>query len=145
MFKISSSILLIILISACASTSMSLEECQSTNWNDKGKSDAVSGLIQQYDNYKEDCSDANINVDTAAYQTGFEQGLLTYCTSETGYEMGKKGVQFHKPCVNSNLYAKGYKKGFDIYYNNRERNQLKSLNQENNAKRHNPRGVPDNG
>lgn len=131
MLKISSVVVLLTLISSCASTSMSLAECKSVDWTDKGKSDGNTGLIQQHDEYEDDCSSAGITVDKEAYLTGFSQGLTSYCTSDTGYKMGIKGAKIHKPCESSEQYAKGYKKGFDIYFKKREQSQLERLSREN--------------
>lgn len=49
-------------------------------------------------NYVQNCSKYDIQIDTETYQTGWRKGIIQYCTPENGYEVGKAGKDYHDAC-----------------------------------------------
>ena len=76
MIKILLALTFIFSISACSS--MSEQECLSTNWYKKGMSDAKAGKPKStLGGYKDACRRNGIQFDNEEYIQGFEKGLLS--------------------------------------------------------------------
>jgi hypothetical protein len=103
---------LCLLITAGCS-SLSKEECQSTNWINLGKSDAMKGKTSpQHTSYQKDCSEHGFTIDEKKYLTGYDQGLELYCNYQNGYNLGKRGYGSHLYCEKtSGEFKKGLKVG----------------------------------
>ena len=113
---------------ACGSTSMTAEECKTTNWQERGAADANSATdVLQFNQYVESCKKGGVTPNKEQYYSGFQDGLIAYCTFENGVERGKKGSQYYKACKEFKEFGEGYAKGVDIHIEERERREVEKL------------------
>lgn len=80
----------VLVLSSCAT--LNEEQCQVSDWQQLGASDgqrgAGSGFVA---NHQEACARFGIAVDVAAWQTGWQQGIVAYCTPSNGLSVGRSG------------------------------------------------------
>ena len=75
------------------------EECAATDWQRFGVNDGKLGVpTESRASRFDDCATVGAAVDLAAYQTGRSEGLLSYCTTENGYEVGYDGRRYKNVC-----------------------------------------------
>lgn len=86
--------------------------CRTMNWEDKGRSDAMSGLAVQSEQLKS-CSTHPISKAVERYSEGRTKGLKDFCTYEGGLNFGKIGGQYHETCPKAleTAFLKGYSQG----------------------------------
>ncbi|CCO44382.1 conserved hypothetical protein [Vibrio nigripulchritudo SOn1] len=97
-------LLSLVVLSGCAS--MSAEECQTTHWGDLGYQEGQSGANPTViSDYAKDCGENGISVDKAAWQKGYNQGLILYCSPANGYREGASGKTYHGVCDNQQFVA----------------------------------------
>ena len=85
------------LMAGCAT--MDQAECASANWYDLGLGDGEKGRKStRYSEYRKDCSEFGVSVDTKAYGDGWEAGIGRYCTRENGYRVGTGGSIYQHSC-----------------------------------------------
>lgn len=102
-----------VLISSCT-TSLSLSECEYTDWYAKGLVDGENGAtMDQFSVYEKECSRFAISPDKEEYSVGREKGLESYCTRARGYEMGWSGHEYKSVCLESleSDFRAGYEPG----------------------------------
>ncbi len=95
--------LLLATLGAAACTTLTAEQrsaaCQATDWASYGDSDGRLGVATAEREKKfADCAELGYPADLAAYQAGRAAGLSTYCTVESGYEVGYAGRRYRKVC-----------------------------------------------
>jgi len=103
MFRILASIIFLGALSSCAT--FSREECERMDWTLQGRQTALNGKT----------------LDQAAFKTGFDSGLKTFCTSEFSYRFALKGGEYQGTCpqvVEAKLTEK-YKSGRLLYLEKR--------------------------
>lgn len=128
MRRILSVLISTIVIAGCSSTGMTLSDCTSTDWQARGLADGSAGEdVLKFNEYVESCKESSITLDKEAYYSGFQDGLVIYCTQENGLERGKKGGQFYKACKEYPDYIVGYAKGAEIHIEERERREVEKL------------------
>lgn len=90
-----------LLVSGCATLNKS--ECTTGNWSVIGQSDGASGKVisDQLKAHNKACSKHGISVDQDTYMLGYNEGIASYCTTESGYNVGTK---FGKSVYNRNAY-----------------------------------------
>ena len=89
----------LLLLSACAGTSLSEKECQVADWQTIGYQDGAYGKPASYIGaHREACAEVGIAPDLQAYQAGREQGLLTYCRPQKGFALGRRGARYNGVC-----------------------------------------------
>ncbi|WP_319558315.1 DUF2799 domain-containing protein [Thiomicrorhabdus sp.] len=104
------------ILSGCAT--LSEEECRVANWYEVGYSDAANGYSsQRIADHREACAPVGVRVDFNAYLSGYQQGLQSYCTRQTGFKLGKNGSAFPSQCggINTEEVEFGYARGSEIY------------------------------
>lgn len=96
-------------------TSLSLEECRSSDWYSLGLADGNRGATaSQLNQYQKDCHEFNLKVDAAQWQQGYQQGLINYCLPENGYRVGLAGEHYYGVCSN-NQFVERYNQGYEQY------------------------------
>lgn len=82
-------------VTGCAS--MSKAECELADWEQVGFRDGKNGDDEtRLARHVEACKD---NVpDQAAYQRGYQNGLVQFCTPASGYNFGIKGREYKNLC-----------------------------------------------
>jgi hypothetical protein len=96
-------------LAGCAS--MSKKDCQNADWRTIGYNDGARGIyFTNLESYRKRCSEYQITPDANAYQTGWNQGIRSYCTSDNGYRAGVAGQAFQNICPAD--VAPGYRVGW---------------------------------
>ncbi len=97
-------------LAGCAS--MSKKDCENADWRTIGYNDGARGIyFTNLDSYRKRCSEYQIAPDANAYQTGWNQGIRSYCTSDNGYRAGIAGQAFQDICPAD--VAPGYRVGWE--------------------------------
>lgn len=92
--------LMIGVLSGCAA--MDQDQCAVADWYEVGRTQGEQGRdSQSYKNYIEACSEFAIDVDTNAYQVGWEDGIDLYCARDNGFDEGVKGNAYSNTCPTS--------------------------------------------
>jgi hypothetical protein len=104
------------LLSACATLQPEkvAEECAATDWERFGVNDGKLGVTTESRASRfDDCATVGQPVNLAAYQTGRSEGLLSYCTTENGYEVGYDGRRYQNVCPPTLEpdFLQGYERG----------------------------------
>ncbi|MEM9062362.1 MAG: DUF2799 domain-containing protein [Pseudomonadota bacterium] len=90
-----------LVVAAC--TTLDPEEraraCAATDWERYGLNDGKLGVTtsSRADEF-ETCANVGHPIDLAAYQRGRIEGLVDYCTTESGYRVGYEGRVYGKVC-----------------------------------------------
>ncbi|MCB9093235.1 MAG: DUF2799 domain-containing protein, partial [Halobacteriovoraceae bacterium] len=92
-------LILIFFLFIASCTTLTKEDCQSMNWFEKGRSDAMNGkTIKAFSEYNKTCSQYNVTVDHEKYASGRVQGLTFFCTYENGQLFGRGGEAYLGIC-----------------------------------------------
>ena len=84
-------------LSGCAT--MSEDECLMSDWNAIGYEDGSRGYtMEQFSNRRQACAKHGVTPDFRAYQTGRDEGLVSYCQPSRGYNLGVSGGRYHGVC-----------------------------------------------
>lgn len=84
-------------LGSCAT--LNEDQCNVTDWQQLGFSDGSNGRAQTHvARHQEACTKFGVAVDVAAWQTGWNQGIASYCTFENGESIGSSG-RFASPAV----------------------------------------------
>ncbi|MDH5433681.1 MAG: DUF2799 domain-containing protein [Gammaproteobacteria bacterium] len=103
-------------MSGCAT--MDKNECKTANWEIIGMEDGVAGRGAAYiGSHRRACADYGITPDLTAYQRGYDQGLIKFCTYDNGYAQGERGHSNNNVCPNSlkRAFNDGHKQGYQVY------------------------------
>ena len=88
---------LALLSASCAS--ISKEECREGDWVSIGKRDAVEGHTPaRLESHSKACGNVGITPDPVAYRSGWDQGILIYCTPLNGFATGRSNSSYHGLC-----------------------------------------------
>lgn len=111
--KMGFSLLLGSLLLGC--TSISPKECSTSDWLEIGKASAVEGetFEELTREYVAPCKNLGVQPDVALLQKGFEEGLTTFCTHRSGFELGEKNKKYKDTCPSASEeeFLRGYKSG----------------------------------
>lgn len=99
---------------ATLSPEQRLAECQNTDWQRFGLNDGRLGVptSDRSDTFT-DCAELGEPVNLAVYQAGRTEGLQSYCTAESGYQVGIEGRRYANVCPPSLEpdFLQGYERG----------------------------------
>ena len=92
---------------------MSLEKCQSSNWEQYGETDANDHHVNRYDLYLKECNEFGVTPNSAQYESGFKKGLEELCTFQNGYLIGNEGSVLPRICPKEaqDKFVQGYIEG----------------------------------
>jgi len=103
-------ILCVLLISSCAS--ISKKDCQNANWETIGYTEGTRGLrTSTVEKYNESCAKHGMAPDVVAYQRGWDIGIRSYCTEDSGYTAGFAGLLYRDICPAD--LAPAYRSGWE--------------------------------
>lgn len=106
----------VVMLSACAG--MSEQACLSTDWRSVGFEDGIAGRSAgSIGNYRQSCSRHGVSPDLAAYRSGHEDGVQSYCRAGNGFEVGRRGSRYQGVCpidLESDFLA-AYNEGRQLY------------------------------
>jgi len=83
------------LINSC--TQLMVANCQESDWYELGRRDGANGAPVRYET-KKTCNDSDIQANEVLYRNGRYAGLIEYCGSENGFEIGKSGNSYYFVC-----------------------------------------------
>lgn len=84
-------------LASCAT--MSADQCLAGDWVGQGFSDGAAGLsMSRLADHAEACAKHGVTPDAAAYRSGWEQGLVRYCTPANGFRAGRTGSGYAGVC-----------------------------------------------
>ncbi len=110
-------ILATLALSACST--MNREECLHADWQLIGHQDAIEGNAQnRLSYYRTDCAEFGVAPDLVEYQKGFDKGLDSFCTYESGKNFGINGGDYQATCqshANAGAFQEGYNVGNGYY------------------------------
>lgn len=92
--------LLILGLAACAS--LTKQECLDGNWRQIGIEDGIAGrLPERLQDHAKACAEVGVMPDATAWESGRREGLKTYCTPASAYQVGRKGRRISAVCTPS--------------------------------------------
>lgn len=103
---------------ASCSTTMSRNECQSTDWRTVGYEDGTAGLPGSHIGvHRKACGEHGVAPDFDAYQAGRAEGLEEFCTAGNGYRIGATGGQYGGVCPaeREEDFLSAYSMGRELY------------------------------
>lgn len=117
----------LLFLQSCAT--MSKNECLSGDWRTIGFEDGAKGYgRERIGEHRQACVDYGVAPDLAAYQQGYEQGLLSFCTPRNGFAVGRNGYEYTGICPArvEEGFLQGYEGGREIYRITTKSNNLGS-------------------
>jgi hypothetical protein len=84
-------------VSGCAT--LDEAECRSVDWFQLGARDGANGYGRsRLSEHRDACAEHGLEVDAATWEQGYDAGLLDYCTADTGYRIGRRGLHYGQVC-----------------------------------------------
>ncbi len=84
-------------VGSCAT--MSEEQCLAGDWSGQGFSDGAAGYaMSRLGEHAEACGRHGVVPDDDAYRSGWNEGVLRYCTIENGFRVGAQGGGYAGVC-----------------------------------------------
>lgn len=114
--KLLSALLVATVISGCAT--MNETECMNADWQETGYADGINGEDRDHlQRRTEACAKHGITPLRDEYHEGYEHGLEDFCTSENGYEKGRRGYNYKGICPQNleGIFLLGYNEGRILY------------------------------
>lgn len=114
--KIVSLLLASLILSHCAR--LSEDDCRNMDWRQNGYNDGSRGLYQRtLEKEIKDCSRFNIPVNTKAYKQGWRKGTRSFCTPDSGYQLGTDGRNFNNVCPSDlkKSFTRAWRRGLRQY------------------------------
>lgn len=116
MKRVSIPVLVALVIGGCAS--MSEDECRVADWFEVGLRDGRDGQPDgRLARHAESCARAGVAPDGEAWRLGRQEGLLGYCTAESGWRNGRSGRTYQDVCEISLEpdFLYGYEIGHELH------------------------------
>ena len=115
------------LITACGS--MSKTECLAVNWRALGYEDGARGMPADYMGRRNKaCAKHGVAIDMDSYLGGRNEGLLTFCRPQNGFDFGARGGAYRGVCPRGleRPFLAAYQKGAFLHQLEDEANALYS-------------------
>lgn len=103
--------------------------CDNIDWFDIGRNDGASGVpLSKIEEYQLRCDTTPAPVDAELYTNGRNAGLVDFCSSRVGIELGKRGEAHHDVCPEPlrTRFLEGYDIGNRIRLLERENADLQA-------------------
>ena len=98
------------IFSSCSS--LTKEECDSTNWRKKGFTEGTYGYPSKLNSYEKQCKEFGHIISKSEYIDGRNEGLEIYCNYNNGYNLGLSGKMGFGDCEAINPdFTHGYSVG----------------------------------
>lgn len=106
----------VVLLGGCAT--LSEEECKTADWHRLGYKDGAAGHSDsRLAEHAEACTKTGIRPNAQQWRSGWDQGVMTYCTPRVGWREGLAGRSYQGVCRGRNedafLYA--FNQGTEIH------------------------------
>lgn len=128
---------LFFLISCAHTDNQALNWCRDLDWYELGRRNGSQGLrISEFNEQISQCKLGNENQLEDQFITGYNSGLATFCTRESGLEYGKTGQNYENVCPSTleSLFVSAYELGKKIHSlemeNDEIKNRIRQLSQE---------------
>ena len=111
-----------------AKPSVSENQCRAGDWQTIGYRDGANGVdASRLLKHQEACGEFGIVPERNLYLSGWEEGLLAYCTADNGFQQGLHGRGFNSLCRDElrEPYASAHADGRQLYIARRDVNQLR--------------------
>ncbi|MCH8529796.1 MAG: DUF2799 domain-containing protein [Saccharospirillum sp.] len=119
--------LVAVLLAGCAS--MSKDECLTADWYAIGYEDGANGQpTTRIGSHREACAKHGVTPNLRDYQDGHDEGIIHFCTAQSGFTRARSGYQYTGICPPSlePEFMDGYTAGRQIYTVNSELSSLRS-------------------
>ncbi|HIF9389428.1 TPA: DUF2799 domain-containing protein [Photobacterium damselae] len=94
---------------------MNENECRTANWYSLDYTDGMNGsdMANSLSNRSSACAEYNVAVNFNQYKSGYEQGVVAFCTESNGYYVASNGYNYRGICPKNleNQFLKGYQQG----------------------------------
>jgi Protein of unknown function (DUF2799) len=103
-------------LSGCAS--LSEEECKTADWRRLGYNDGAAGYAEsRIAEHTEACAKIGIRPNAQLWRSGWDQGVVTYCTPSVGWREGLAGRSYYGVCRgrNEEAFLAPYRAGSEIH------------------------------
>ncbi|MDH4317176.1 MAG: DUF2799 domain-containing protein [Desulfobulbaceae bacterium] len=117
---------IVLLTNGCAT--MNESECRHADWRIIGMEDGASGKQSSHiGRHRSACAKYGVIPNLNQYLLGYDQGLVQYCTEQSGYSVGKSGEDYNGICPQGSeaLFLEGYRRGREIYLLQQEIQELR--------------------
>ncbi|MCB0367237.1 MAG: DUF2799 domain-containing protein [Bdellovibrionaceae bacterium] len=115
-----------VLSSCVTNPPLDRQGCENADWYELGRRDGAQGLpVNVYESRRQDCGLKSEIARENLYLNGRNAGLVDFCTSDNGFEMGRTGQIYYYVCpVDEEVeFLSRYRVGRKVY-------QLEKANQE---------------
>ncbi|MBN1959152.1 MAG: DUF2799 domain-containing protein [Desulfuromonadales bacterium] len=117
-------VFLIVLVSAlCGCVTLNKNECLYADWQAIGLEDGAKGRDLSYlSRHRKACAKHGVSPDTDLYMSGYEMGLVQFCTPERGFSLGLGGAGYSGICPAEleGDFLSAYQQGYEIYQAERQ-------------------------
>jgi len=94
-------------------STMNAEDCLHADWEMVGMKDGQKGKLQSsIADYNKQCRKYNVIPDKRQYMLGYDKGLNSFCTKESGFSQGKKNLKNNSLCEGDAKLS--FNRGFTI-------------------------------
>jgi len=105
-----------ILFSGCQA--ITKVKCDSKNWYNVGTTDGQSGKTfdTAFEGHNAACEAVGTSADLAAYETGYDEGILEFCTFDSGQSQARNGFENQMVCPVSvaSVFDNGFSRGLEF-------------------------------
>lgn len=115
------------MLAGCAS--MSEQDCLKADWLAVGLKDGRQGTaLDEITSHQESCAKTGVVPDTAKWRTGHAQGLLSYCTPNSGWNAGVANNFYHGVCagLDEPTFLRHYRAGQAVWQARRDLSRNRS-------------------
>ncbi len=115
----------VLIVVGCST--MDKGECVTANWHQLGIKDGNKGYNKSnISKYASDCGEHGIRPNQAQYLSGWQKGIVTFCTRDNGFYHGIKGRSYENSCPASlkDKFYSAYLTGKNVY---REQSVVSSI------------------
>lgn len=124
-------IVAVLLLSGCAGKpTVSENQCRAGDWQTIGYRDGANGVAStRILSHQEACGGFGIFPDRDGYLAGWDEGVASYCTADSGFQLGLRGGSLNSVCSAElrEPFATAYADGRQLYSAQREVNRLANL------------------
>ncbi len=103
-------------LSGCAS--LSEEECKTADWGRLGYNDGAAGHAEsRLAEHADACAKIGIRPNASLWRSGWDRGVMTYCTPNVGWREGLAGRSYSGVCRgrNEEAFLGPYRAGAEIH------------------------------
>jgi hypothetical protein len=114
------------LLGGCAS--MSEEQCRRADWPAQGERDGRQGQpASRIAEHREACAKAGVTPDAAAWQRGWQRGVIVYCSPRSAWSEGTRNQGYQGACrdLDEPGFLRWHAAGIDLYKARQQRDGVK--------------------